>query len=52
MASEPTKPWGVMGDGGAGWGMYATRAEAEARRDDLLRMRDGAVEFFVVKVVP
>ena len=53
MSQNTDKKWGVMGDGpdgGAGWGRYATKAEAEARRDELLRMRHGEGGFVVVEV--
>jgi hypothetical protein len=46
------KEWGVMDEVGAGWGRYDTKAEAEARRDGLLAMRDGEGGFVVVRVVP
>lgn len=44
------KPWGVMDAEGAGWGRFDTKAEAEARRDDLLETRNGDGGFVVVKV--
>lgn len=57
--SQSPKPWGVMDRGGSGWGRFATRAEAEARRDELRAMRDSAAnptdataQFDVVKVHP
>lgn len=57
--SNTDKPWGVMCQHGAGWGRFASRAEAEARRDELRAMRDSAAnptdptaQFDVVKVHP
>lgn len=35
-----TKRWAVVDRAGFGWGRYATRREAEARRDNLRIMRD------------
>lgn len=41
--------WGVMDAAGFGWGRYATKHEAEARRDNLNLITD-STQFVVVKV--
>lgn len=48
-AGPESKPWGVMSGTGAGWGRYATRAEAEETAD---YVRKSHADVVVVRVMP
>lgn len=44
--------WAVVDAAGAGWGRYASHAEAVIRRDSLLAMRGGEGGFAIAQVLP